>query len=400
MISIGYNQWIGKRERQEDAISYAVGPTGRLALVLADGMGGHVGGDIASKLAVSAAIEALLNPYETISKMIEHAPIKANEYIEDYVKNHPESQGMGSTLISVLIDNQQIWWSSVGDSHLYLVRAKDITKLNADHSMKPVLEKMVANGELSLDAAKSDKRRNALRSAIMGDEIALVDISSYPISLMEGDIIILCSDGFDSLGDKSNFIPAIIGQKTAQAMADNLMNWLQEHSAPRQDNSSLMVALVQSSENIPQNENIEHSDNSSKYRKNAMSFWRNLSLGMGLCVLCLGGLLLWALLMNNSKSQMLAHNEAQILYLQSQMAQSSECDEIATTLRQITNAMTSNTPTPALNQIAPSTSNSDILFILNQLKAQNSSCTSFETLQENDDTRFPYSSYHPIERAS
>ncbi len=243
-VSIGTAQWIGERERQEDSIASAVGPDGRHSLVLADGMGGHAGGDIASRLATSVALEALLDPYETIPDALDKAISRANSAISDHIESYPECDGMGTTLICVVIENGKLWWSSVGDSHLYLLRSGDVKKLNADHSMLPVLQKMVTEGEITAEQAASDPKRNALRSAVMGEDIPLIDLAKRPFDLRNGDTILLCSDGVDSIKSLSSIEAAVTAHHNTENAANSLVEAVKAVGRPRQDNTSVVVAMI------------------------------------------------------------------------------------------------------------------------------------------------------------
>lgn len=243
-VAVGTAQWIGERERQEDSLAYAIGPDGRHLLVLGDGMGGHAGGDTASRLATSVALNALLNPYDTIPDALDGAISRANTAIADHVETYPECDGMGTTLICAVVENGKLWWSSVGDSHLYLFRNGDVKKINADHSMAPVLQKMVSEGEITAEQAASDPKRNALRSAVMGDDIPLIDVSKRPFDLRAGDTIILCSDGLDSIEKMSSVDTVVTSQIDAEKIASALIEATKEVGRPRQDNTSVIAAQV------------------------------------------------------------------------------------------------------------------------------------------------------------
>lgn len=243
-VSVGTAQWIGERERQEDSLAYGVGPDGRYLLVLTDGMGGHAGGDIASRLTSSVALEAMFDPYNTIPEALSNAISRSNSAISDHVESSPECDGMGTTLVCAVVENGKLWWSSVGDSHLYLLRSGDVKKLNADHSMMPVLQKMVSEGEITTEQAAADPKRNALRSAVMGGEIPLIDISKQPFDLRKGDTIVLCSDGVDSIDNLSSLEAAVTSQNNAQNAANNLIEAVKAVGRPRQDNTSVVVAQI------------------------------------------------------------------------------------------------------------------------------------------------------------
>ncbi len=188
--------------------------------------------------------EALLNPYDTIPEALSDAISRANSAISNHVESSPECDGMGTTLVCAVVENGKLWWSSVGDSHLYLLRSGDVKKLNADHSMMPVLQKMVSEGEITAEQAASDPKRNALRSAVMGDEIPLVDLPKRPFDLRKGDTIVLCSDGVDSIENISSLEAAVMSRDNAGTAANDLVEAVKAVDRPRQDNTSVIVAKL------------------------------------------------------------------------------------------------------------------------------------------------------------
>ena len=103
--------------------------------------------------------------------------------------------GLASALL--VLANGRLWWASVGDSHLYLIRDNQISKLNADHSYGGFLDRMAAEGKhIEPDPSLS---RNMLMSALTGGEIAEIDVSKEAFKLQHNDNIIVCSDGMDTL---------------------------------------------------------------------------------------------------------------------------------------------------------------------------------------------------------
>ena len=94
---------------------------------------------------------------------------------------------MGSTVVVAVISRDGIDWISVGDSPLWLFRDGRLRRLNADHSMAPVLASLVAAGRMTAEQAATDSNRHALRSAVMGEEIHLVDVSSQPVAVRKTD---------------------------------------------------------------------------------------------------------------------------------------------------------------------------------------------------------------------
>ncbi len=189
-------QWIGRRERQEDAYALRYFPSGLLALVC-DGMGGHHLGQMASSTAAAAFVEAFAATDEELGPpgRLRLALEAANAAVRNAF-NERHSYG-GTTLLAVFASPTSLWWVSVGDSPLFLWRNSRLSQLNEDHSMRPVYEAFVASGCLSHKDALD--QGHMLRSAVTGDELALVDLHSAPYPLLPGDRLVLASDGSDAL---------------------------------------------------------------------------------------------------------------------------------------------------------------------------------------------------------
>ena len=211
-------QHVGKRELQEDFCGLRHGDTltlmqgsvpvegevkDALCCVLADGMGGHEAGEIASRLVGEGFLVSTVcsGTPENAAAFLPRCASSLNSQLRAFVEQNPDCDGMGTTLVGARIDKQVLRWVSVGDSHLYLLRGSGLHKLNDDHSMKPAIDAMVEQGIISQDEADDHPDRNALRSAIMGHELSLVDFEANGVKLQRGDIVLLASDGLDTLSD-------------------------------------------------------------------------------------------------------------------------------------------------------------------------------------------------------
>ena len=184
----------GARPYQEDSWTLRGLPDGALLAVLADGMGGHAGGSVASRLAVGAFIMAV----EQGGSLAE-ALQAANLAIAEGAARNTALRGMGSTLVAVMVKGDAVMWISVGDSPLYLVQDGRLERLNADHSMAPQIDELVARGVISAVEAAHHPGRHTLREAVMGERLTLIDQGSR--ALDPGGRLLVCSDGILSLGD-------------------------------------------------------------------------------------------------------------------------------------------------------------------------------------------------------
>ena len=180
----------GARRYQEDAAAVWPHPDAPSALlaVLADGMGGHVGGAKASQLVCEKAIESFRSSTGETPARLTQALIAANKAIARTVDEDPALSGMGSTMIAAVFDSTGLEWVSVGDSPLYLFRHSKITLLNEDHSLAPALDQMAAEGRMTLAAARSDPRRHMLRSAVTGEDLELVDVVPAAHAILPADV--------------------------------------------------------------------------------------------------------------------------------------------------------------------------------------------------------------------
>lgn len=237
----------GARDYQEDAflVTHLTDANGKPSalVVIADGMGGHAAGNVASNMAVQAFNKHVSANYpaENPSEILEQAVNKANFSIKETVAETPALSGMGCTMVAAILEDGKMWWASVGDSHCYLVRDREITKKNADHSYGGFLDRMEADG--TPVEPEPGLSRNMLMSAITGEEINEIDVPANPFELQADDRIILCSDGLDTLS-AGKIIQYSEWSESTKECADALMTAVEEANMPRQDNTTAVVVNV------------------------------------------------------------------------------------------------------------------------------------------------------------
>lgn len=237
----------GARDYQEDAflitnLTDANGKPSAL-VVIADGMGGHAAGNVASNMAVQAFNKHVSANYPTdnIADVLEQAVVKANNSIKETVTETPALSGMGCTMVAGILEEGKMWWASVGDSHCYLIRNRELIKKNADHSYGGFLDRMEADG--TPVEPEPGLSRNMLMSAITGEDINEIDVSSTPLELEPGDKIVLCSDGLDTLSS-GKIIQYSDWSESPKECADALMQAVEDANMPRQDNTTAVVVTV------------------------------------------------------------------------------------------------------------------------------------------------------------
>lgn len=210
--------------------------------VLADGMGGHVGGAMASGILCQTFLAAFAdNPAPTPERLL-CALDSANTAIAAKIEENPMLAGMGTTMIGVVFDADGLQWVSVGDSPLYLFRRGEIAVLNEDHSLAPELDRLAELGRMTYEAARTDHRRHMLRSAVTGEEIELIDRPRKPLVLEPGDYVILASDGLQTLdvGEIERVVSAY-GPDGADFVADALIRAIELARDPHQDNATVIA---------------------------------------------------------------------------------------------------------------------------------------------------------------
>jgi PPM family protein phosphatase len=193
-----------ERELNEDAHGELILEDGGLLLVVADGMGGHAAGEVASGLAVDTLLEAARegaqrDPREVLARAL----IAASDRIMAEVANRPEAAGMGTTIVTAWVRRDRAWIAHVGDSRLYHVRRGLVVWRTIDHTR---VQSLVDAGLLTADEARVHPDANVITRALGhlhsdGGPVA-PEVHHEPLVLEPGDALVLCSDGLhDSVED-------------------------------------------------------------------------------------------------------------------------------------------------------------------------------------------------------
>lgn len=196
------------RKRKDNEDSLLVNPEQKL-FVVADGMGGHAAGEVASRLAVDAinefvcltsSDEEITWPFgleEDISydgNRLKTAIRYANRKVLDATRQRSEYEGMATTVAAVLIDGETANLAHVGDSRVYLFRDAELSQLTSDHSW---VNEQILSGALSAEQARSHPLRNVVTRALGGRSELVVDLQSS--RMRPGDVLLLCSDGLTTM---------------------------------------------------------------------------------------------------------------------------------------------------------------------------------------------------------
>lgn len=208
----------------------------RTLAVVADGMGGHQTGEVASQQAVATFREALERSRATPPTAMARASQAANLEIYEYALEHPEHRGMGTTLTTVLVDDQVAIVGHVGDSRAYLVREGRIEQLTHDHSW---VADRVRQGLLTADEARRHRWRNVITNALGATTAFKLDLHHF--ELREGDKLLLCSDGVSMMLSEP-MLQQIIERHAPQEAAERLIEEANDRGSP--DNVTAVVLEV------------------------------------------------------------------------------------------------------------------------------------------------------------
>ena len=190
---------VGKiRDHNEDNVVIVKNKDNEVLMAVADGMGGHSAGEVASSLAVDYLSNSFNENFYNLDKVkainwIREKVVRINELIFDYVDKHPESKGMGTTLVICIITKSYILFGNIGDSSGFVVKDNSLHKVTYDHTLVNLLMKA---GELTEEEAKDHPKKNVLMKALGANDPIDIDIFDCNMNISE---VLLCSDGLTNM---------------------------------------------------------------------------------------------------------------------------------------------------------------------------------------------------------
>ncbi len=186
------------RDHNEDSVTILKNVNGEQLLVVADGMGGHRAGEVASSMVVThlgkrfSDVSTIGSKLDAINWMKDNIS-EINKEILDYTKDHPEASGMGTTTVMALYTGEYLIFGNIGDSSGFVYKNGKLTKVTKDHTLVNLL---VASGDLTEEEAKYHPKRNVLMRALGSSDKAEIDVFDVEPSV---DGILLCSDGLTTM---------------------------------------------------------------------------------------------------------------------------------------------------------------------------------------------------------
>ena len=232
------------RERNEDCVNICANEKDEKLLIVADGMGGHKNGEIASFIALNLICDRFKNTssignMEDAISWIQSTVSEANMAIFKYVAEHPESEGMGTTIVLSILTPSFLLIGNIGDSSGYIIKNKKLHKVTVDHTLVNLL---VKSGELTEEEAKNHPKKNVLMKALGSSQSVEMDIFNVELNI---DGILLCSDGLTNMLD-DNQIAKVLQEK---APLDERLEKLVFKANNRGGNDNISIACLLKEDN-------------------------------------------------------------------------------------------------------------------------------------------------------
>jgi len=230
---------VGKIRSNNQDSGYA----GAHLFIVADGMGGHAGGDVASALAVKH-VTGIDRPFDSAveaEEALQEALISANGILAETVFDHGELTGMGTTVSGMILVGNEVAIAHIGDSRIYRLRGGKLAQITSDHTF---VQRLVDSGRITVEEAAVHPRRSVLMR-VLGDVDATPEIDTFVEQTEQGDRWLLCSDGLSSYVPEDRITLALESASDAQAVAERLVKESLDHGAP--DNVTVVVVDIDGS---------------------------------------------------------------------------------------------------------------------------------------------------------
>lgn len=224
------------RQLNEDSF-YQPQPEERFCAV-ADGMGGHNAGEVASAMAIDA-FARYMRGVERITPQAMHAAVtRANDEVYQASLESPEVSGMGTTFSALAMEGDNAYIAHVGDSRIYLVRRGAIIQVTLDHTL---VEEMVLQGLITVREARVHPQRNIITRALGTD--MRVEIDLIQVEMKPGDVFFLCSDGLTNCVPEREILYTAVSDRTWEDKLRHLVDVALENGGP--DNITAMFAVYE-----------------------------------------------------------------------------------------------------------------------------------------------------------
>ncbi|MEJ1300282.1 Stp1/IreP family PP2C-type Ser/Thr phosphatase [Latilactobacillus sakei] len=215
-MEVAYQTDVGQqRQNNQDYVGFYTNQRGVQFAIVADGMGGHLGGDVASEMAVSHIGHEFEKTDDTdIEAMVKWLIFelqRENQHILAKANQYDDLSGMGTTLVAVLISGTHYLVANIGDSRVYRLRRNTLRQLTEDHSL---VNELVKQGELTAEAAKHHPQKNIITRTLGVSQEVDADVTIYEFE--PDDYLLLCTDGLTSMVDDDQLQQTLMAEMTLE----------------------------------------------------------------------------------------------------------------------------------------------------------------------------------------
>ncbi|WP_342434099.1 Stp1/IreP family PP2C-type Ser/Thr phosphatase [Neobacillus sp. FSL H8-0543] len=227
------------RQNNEDSVGTFVNRDGHRLSIVADGMGGHRAGDVASKMTLAHLQEMWeksegINTADQAEAWLKAHILQVNKLLFDHSNNNMECEGMGTTIEAVIATNQFSTIAHVGDSRCYILNDIGFQQLTEDHTL---VNELVRTGQISKEDAEHHPRKNVILRALGTEQDIKIDIKT--IMFEEGDFLLLCSDGLSNKVNENEMVSILQNDESLEQKASTLINLANENGG--EDNITLII---------------------------------------------------------------------------------------------------------------------------------------------------------------
>lgn len=206
-------------------------------LVLADGMGGHSKGEIASKIATNAIAEKMTSQIilgNDYAVGIKQAIMEANKQILEYTIKNPDTEGMGTTVVCALVDKNNVYLASVGDSRAYVISDEEIRQVTKDQSR---VQELIDAGQIKAEEAVSHPQKNVITLAV--GIYSDIEVDTMKLTLADDEFLLLCCDGLTNEVNDDDIKQIVTELKEPQSACKKLVDLANDHGG--KDNISVII---------------------------------------------------------------------------------------------------------------------------------------------------------------
>ena len=239
-MEIATKSHVGRvRQVNEDYFACVEDLNGRVLAVVADGMGGHQAGDIASRLAVERIVKELKSldgilEDEDAREQLMNAVLHANKEVYEYAIEHPECNGMGTTVVAALMGPTSVITAHIGDSRLYHFQEGNLFMKTEDHSL---VNELVKSGQITEEEASVHPHRNVIMRSLGTEPDVRIDLGQFDWSFE--DVVLICSDGLSNKVNNRRMEEWLHKEVSLQARVEGLVD--EALAAGGEDNITLVA---------------------------------------------------------------------------------------------------------------------------------------------------------------